>query len=178
MRIITLETELQKRIELVEAWGERVGIYDAVNGSNYLTQKIKAYEELGELCSAELKSKDDEFIDAVGDIFVCLVHCLKFYKSSSPHKLSHTMQQLEQVASSIKILKNRGLIAELAKQIADDFILAAFEILMELSYVKTGDAMKCFDVAYGEIKDRQGRMVLGSFIKKETLEEMGAWEQK
>lgn len=46
---------------------------DLLNPQNAKSQTIKLMEEVGELCSAILKNKPSEQIDAIGDIQVVLI---------------------------------------------------------------------------------------------------------
>ena len=44
-----------------------------IPNSNPSTQLLKAISEIGELADATIKGDEDEIIDAVGDVMVCLV---------------------------------------------------------------------------------------------------------
>lgn len=156
----------QKLISLqrkIEKWGERVGLYDSENGSNYMNQKLKLYDEFGELCEHELKQKLDMRVDDIGDVFVCLVHINKFLNQGSDlirkgifisDKSEYTFREL---MSRIPMLIEQGM-----------FIHATLT-LCEMSYRITGDYTACFEAAYNDIKDRKGKMVKGSFIKEADL---------
>ena len=52
-------------------WAEDKGILP--NAKPY-TQLLKAFSEMGELADAELKGKDLDTEDAIGDVMVCLIN--------------------------------------------------------------------------------------------------------
>lgn len=55
----------------VETWASERGIYEH---STVQAQVLKAVSEMGELADATIKSQRAEFVDAVGDVVVCLVN--------------------------------------------------------------------------------------------------------
>lgn len=55
----------------VRQWAGDRGIYEH---SNIQAQVLKAVSEMGELADATIKSDRDAFVDAVGDVMVCLVN--------------------------------------------------------------------------------------------------------
>ena len=56
---------------LVANWATDRGIYQH---STPQAQLFKAMSEMGELADAEVKGEQDEKVDAVGDIIVCLIN--------------------------------------------------------------------------------------------------------
>ena len=61
--------------ENVMAWAKARGIYEH---SNPAAQLMKLVSEVGELADAVVKNQDEETLDAVGDILVCLVNFCAF----------------------------------------------------------------------------------------------------
>ena len=55
----------------VERWSAERGIYEH---STVQAQVLKAVSEMGELADATIKGQHNEFIDATGDVIVCLVN--------------------------------------------------------------------------------------------------------
>lgn len=87
-------------------WAHRRNL---VHPENVNSQMLKVMEEVGELASAIAKNKEEETIDAIGDVLITLI------------------------------------------------ILSA---QLELN------PWDCLEAAYGEIKDRKGKLVNGIFIKE------------
>jgi NTP pyrophosphatase (non-canonical NTP hydrolase) len=44
-----------------------------IPNSTPATQLLKAFSEMGELADSTIKSHEDEIIDAIGDVMVCLI---------------------------------------------------------------------------------------------------------
>lgn len=152
--------ELQRKIE---GWGDKVGLYDPIHGANILTQKLKFFEEFGELCSGELKNKKDVIIDSIGDCFVVLVHLRMFEQNGADFKINEGLINefsKDSVRESISMITNH--------MYTGSYNIVA-NILVHLSSEITGDPFKCMEIAYDEIKDREGRMMSGSFVKKSDL---------
>lgn len=57
------------RFEDIRRWAEERNL---IEGSDLKSQFVKLAEEMGELADAIAKKKDEEFIDAVGDMIVVL----------------------------------------------------------------------------------------------------------
>ena len=55
----------------VERWARTRGIYEH---STIQAQVLKSVSELGELADATIKGDRDGFVDAIGDVVVCLVN--------------------------------------------------------------------------------------------------------
>lgn len=152
--------ELQRKIE---GWGDKVGLYDPIHGASVLTQKLKFFEEFGELCSGELKNKKDVIIDSIGDCFVVLVHLRMFNHKGVDFKIN---EGLMNEFSKDSIRENISLIPN---HLYDNNYNIVANILVHLSSEITGDPFKCMEIAYNEIKDREGKMINGSFVKKSDL---------
>lgn len=62
---------MNKTEQNVIAWAKARGIYEH---STIQAQVLKAVSEMGELADATIKGDRDAFIDAVGDVIVCLTN--------------------------------------------------------------------------------------------------------
>ena len=62
---------LTNEFEPIRQWADERGL---IKKGDAKTQYIKLQEEAGELAQAILKSKDEEFIDAIGDCVVVLTN--------------------------------------------------------------------------------------------------------
>ena len=70
------------RFELIRTWAKERGLYDK---GDTKTQYLKLMEEAGELGRAILKSDNDEFIDAIGDMVVVLTNLAELGGTSIEH---------------------------------------------------------------------------------------------
>lgn len=64
-------TDFARFMSLVQQWAQERGIYEH---STIQAQVLKAVSEMGELADATIKDDRDGFIDAVGDVLVCIVN--------------------------------------------------------------------------------------------------------
>lgn len=128
--------------ENVEKWAEERGIYEQ---STEAHQQAKALEEVGEYLTAET---DDERMDAIGDIAVCIVNAAYF--SPPDLKIRYTIK--DEICDVAYAIMHRDY----------DFALG---ILAELSTNKIYGFSNCLSKAWNEIKKRKGRMIDGKFVK-------------
>ncbi len=128
----------------VEQWAEERGIYEQ---STEAHQQAKALEEIGEYLTAE---NDDERMDAIGDIAVCIVNAAYFrYRGTFPGIAYSVHDEMHDVARQI---------------VYRDYLLA-MGILHDLSVNHKYEFENCLKKAWNEIKDRKGRMIDGKFVK-------------
>lgn len=164
--------QIEKLIKLqrkVESWGKKVGLYDPENGSNLLNQYLYAFAEFGEAAQDELKGKEEGLIDGIGDTFVCLVHAQKFLYGKDFHIMKFRIDEFGDYSV-------REILSHVPDYIVKKDFNSAVTLLIILSHKITGKPYKCFETAYNEIKDREGRMISGVFLKRQTLEEQGIWD--
>lgn len=153
----------------IEKWGNRVGIYDKTNGSNLLNQKVKFWEEYGELAKGLLKNNDSLIKDSIGDAFVCLVHAHKFLHDK---ELMIMKWRIDEYST----LTLKEMFDAIPQYIAKGDFNSAVTILVMMSHKYTNEPFECIQIAYNEIKDREGRMIRGTFVKKSDLVEAGTWD--
>lgn len=65
------EMNLNDAVKMIADWATERGIYEH---STPHAQLMKAMSELGELADAEIKDSHADKVDAIGDVFVCLVN--------------------------------------------------------------------------------------------------------
>jgi MazG nucleotide pyrophosphohydrolase domain len=118
-------------------------------------QRLKLIEEVGELASAILKEDIDKQKDAIGDIFVVLII------------LSEQMQSdLEFEFEDIRPLVKDNLFEYINHIInISGFLFSELAILEELACILNLNLVDCANIAWKEIKDRQGITKNGTFIK-------------
>ena len=68
-----MATNMELLVNRVENWAKERGLD---NSDNSTAQALKLFEEAGELAQAHLKNRENEGMDAVGDILVVLtIYC-------------------------------------------------------------------------------------------------------
>jgi len=138
--------KFKKFKENVENWARVRGIYGE---STEAHQQAKALEEIGEYLTAET---DDERMDAIGDIAVCIVNAARI-RGEWITIYDYTIGYIRNVADLILSSSYKYALSQL-KALA----------------VKHGYKFEdCLDKAWNEIKDRKGMMVDGKYVKWENL---------
>lgn len=137
--------------ENVEEWARVRGIYDQ---STEAHQQAKALEEIGEYLTAET---DEERMDAIGDIAVCIVNAAKLDGQSVRIEFNDDLEGIEDIGDIAYSI------------IHHEYGLA----LVELSILSFSDTRRnielCLEKAWNEIKDRKGMMIDGKYVKWESM---------
>lgn len=128
-------------------WGEDRGIYT----DSTLKDQVKKWgEERAEMLIAETK---EELMDAIGDQFVCLVHCENlsvFIDNGDLGILSAPYGYLSNIEMHICAHDWRDAMVELECH--------AESLDLEI--------LECLEMTWMNIKDRKGKMVKGQFVKE------------
>jgi hypothetical protein len=133
----------------VEKWAHVRAIYEQ---SSEVKQQVKALEEIGEYLVAE---NDEERMDAIGDIAVCIVNAAAFRRYSNLGWYH---------VPTIHVGK-------LANELLRGSYNSSLSVLKGLAEKHHYDFMKCCENAWNEIKDRKGMMIDGFYVKWENLTE-------
>ena len=139
---------------LLKEWAKEKGLLSVEIAPK---QKLKLFEELGEVAKAILNSDVKEQKDGIGDGFVVLSilamqigeHDNLFDGYAKPN------QQIEYLL--LDVLDNAVKYNNVASAMATLQI-----ICLKLGY----DFTECANIAWNEIKDRKGKTVGGTFIKE------------
>lgn len=131
-------------------WANQRGL---INKEYALKQTVKLIEEIGETASAVLKGDIQKQKDGIGDIYVVIT-----ILDAQLGVISTTPKGLKETYSSPEygIL---DMITNVQKQMLD--------MLEMLSNTLGLDLNECVNLAYNEIKNREGELVDGTFIKKQ-----------
>lgn len=132
--------------EKVENWARVRGIYDE---STEAHQQAKALEEIGEYLTAET---DEERMDAIGDIAVCIVNAARI-RGEWITVYDYTI----------------GYIRNVTDLILSSSYKYALSQLMALAVEHGYTFEDCLEKAWNEIKHRKGMMVDGKYVKWESL---------
>jgi len=139
--------EFKEFKEKVESWARVRGIYDE---STEAHQQAKALEEIGEYLTAET---DEERMDAIGDIAVCIVNAAKI--------------KGEWVA--IYDYTAGGCIGDVADLILSSRYKYSLSQLKAFTFGHGYKFEDCLEQAWNEIKGRKGMMIDGKYVKWENL---------
>ncbi len=168
----------------VQDWARTRGIYEH---STFDAQMLKALSEAGELCDAAIKKDAAAIKDAIGDVLVCVINAAEM---SAPHVAMDFREAVAGVDDADEKPDTYHGLNDEAVHVA--FLLGtAYKVnrmtnrmpifgehpasFPSIAYTLTliarhqGYTLRdALDSAWGEIKDRKGRMVPGgAFVKDE-----------
>ena len=145
------------RVKIIE-WADEKGILKKATPEK---QFLKFMEETGELAKAILKSDSDEFIDAVGDVFVTIVIHAKLTNmvfEFNDDDLYHFSKNDSYLFGS--------MVSGINLQYYLDSVNDLFSIYENNKELAKGKSFTdCVEVAYNVIAGRTGEMVNGTFVK-------------
>ena len=153
-------------IEKVRTWSVERGLDTA----NPTKQRLKLWEEFGELNAAIARDDRAGAIDAIGDMLVVMI----IYCQQSKCYLDELFVPYEvnvnhwHEVDIYKIIDFAGM--EIFK--TRESICAIKDITTSLSgvaYKLNTSLERCLQSAYNEIKDRRGEMINGIFVKESDL---------
>ena len=165
--------EIKELIVNIEQWGKdrELDIKGTVEG-----QSIKTAEETAELIIGISKNKIDVIKDSIGDIFVTLV-----IGNMLDMKLGVFEGYYKEIEKNIKTYLEEDKKEEidcLAQGITDvirngyyeDSLYYGIANLMAIADIYNLDFIECIESAYNEIANCKGKMIGGTFVKEEDLE--------
>lgn len=148
---------------------------DLEHGGGLDKQSLKLSEEFGELCAGYLKQNEKLTKDSIGDCAVVIVG-LALLIDVDVHSIFEQADGImrKEVMESFKLLNANisefQLSQDLAsKEMCQHNLVHAVAYLKSISKALGYDFTDCFELAYNEIKDRKGKWVDGSFVKKEDF---------
>lgn len=140
-------------IPLLHVW------FDEREIDNPYTQKYKFIEEFGELTGAYLKNNEPLKKDNLGDSIVVIIGLSKI----KGVKIDMTKGNYYEINEMTFDDTYWGIIDD----VKNDRFNKALQGIIYLSSQFLGLAyVECLNIAYNEIKDRQGKKVNDSFVKK------------
>ncbi len=123
-------------VEKIKDWAENRGLYEK---GDALTQFCKLSEEFGELGKAIMNKDEDEFSDAIGDMFVVMTNLVE--------------------------LSNTYFDKERSKSYYED-VIGDGGSQMLIHNEEWNSIEFCIQSAYDVIKNRKGKMKNGTFVKE------------
>ncbi|HFI0618800.1 TPA: MazG-like family protein [Streptococcus suis] len=175
-------------IENVKGWSTA----KELDKAEPLKQMQKLHEEWGELNAGKAKSNQEKLEDSIGDILVVLTilsQQMKFEKIElmlNPNLNGYSKYPPNEISTDLLLLYASKEIGLIANRIIDliynpGIINTKLQIqfhvrnltgaLSKIALNEGTNLEKCFELAWNEIKDRQGKMVDGVFVKAADLEE-------
>lgn len=158
---------MKELINKVEQWSIERGL----NTADPNKQRLKLWEEFGELNAAIARDNREGAIDAIGDILVVLI----IYKQQLGFKSKKIFYPKKKKIASLDRLDDTTLIDYVGhgivySQIYIECLEEVTESLTVLAHRLNTNLEECLAAAYDVIKDRKGKMINGVFVKKEDLE--------
>lgn len=173
-----MNKSLVEYAELIREWSIERELHD----KDPRKQILKLGEEAGELFSGIAKQKPELVKDAIGDVFVVLVIYSQQRKVDIDKVLvdliylnkSSIVESKDPTYFSLKLMHKIGMIANTSIYSDNDNttllqISWALEELVLVAKACELNFVDCVDYAYNQIKDRDGEMRDGTFVKREDL---------
>lgn len=158
---------MEELIEKVQAWSKERGL----NAADANKQRLKLWEEFGELCAAIARSNRDDAIDAIGDMLVVMIiHCQQvgYPKTKELFEIDVVLLDYYDRMTIIQILEQVA-VGILGTKTTIKGIKEVITILANITERLDTSLEECLQSAYNEIKDRRGKMINGVFVKESDL---------
>ena len=157
---------MEKLIKKVEQWSIERGL----NTADPNKQRLKLWEEFGELNAAIARDNRDGVIDAIGDMLVVMIiYCQQ--KDWDREKIFETKKILYREMLEQNLMFTIDHTANsIYRSCSYEFAVRDAVTCLGVISAKYGVTLKeCLQSAYDEIKDRRGKMVNGVFVKESDL---------
>lgn len=158
---------MEELIEKVEAWSKERGL----NAADANKQRLKLWEEFGELNASIARNNRDDAIDAIGDMLVVMtIYCQQvgYPKTKGLFEVDVVLLEYYDRMSIIEIL-DQIAVGILGTKTTIKGVQEVITILANMAERLDTTLKECLQAAYDEIKDRRGRMVNGVFVKESDL---------
>lgn len=152
---------MNKLIELVEKWS----IERKLNVADPNMQRLKLWEEFGELNAAVARDNRDDVVDAIGDIcVVMIILCQQLNYNAADYFNSVNVKYLKHL-DVVTLLDYTGYgIVGMRSRITN--ITNVIDTLTVIAERYDTTLEECLIAAYKVIKDRKGKMINGVFVKE------------
>lgn len=154
-------------IEKVEQWSKDRNLHTADPNK----QRLKLWEEFGELNASMARNDREGAIDAIGDMLVVMI----IYKQQLGYGSNELFYSGKDDIDFLGRLEDIDLIDFIGRGIYDsrsyiEGLGMVVDNLTVLAYRLSTNLEECLAAAYDVIKDRKGKMINGVFVKQEDLE--------
>lgn len=152
---------MNKLIELVEKWS----IERKLNVADPNMQRLKLWEEFGELNAAVARDNRDDVVDAIGDMcVVMIILCQQLNYNAADYFNSVNVKYLKHL-DVVTLLYYTGYgIVGMRSRITN--ITNVIDTLMVIAERYDTTLEECLIATYKVIKDRKGKMINGVFVKE------------
>ena len=157
---------MEELIKKVEQWSVKRGL----NTADPSKQRLKLWEEFGELNASMARNDREGAIDAIGDMLVVMI----IYKQQLGHGSNYVFKPKQDNLDFIGRLEDIDLIDCIGHGIYDSgSYIEGLEMVVDnltvLAYRLNTNLEECLAAAYDVIKDRRGKMINGVFVKESDL---------
>ena len=155
--------DMEELIKKVEQWSVKRGL----NTADPSKQRLKLWEEFGELNASMARNDREGAIDAIGDMLVVMI----IYKQQLGYGSNDVFEPKQDNLDFLGRLEDSALIDYVGYGIVQtrSYIQSIEQIvdnLTMLAYRLNTNLKECLAAAYDVIKDRRGKMVNGVFVKE------------
>ena len=155
-------------IEKVEQWSKDRNLHTADPNK----QRLKLWEEFGELNASIARNDREGAIDAIGDMLVVMI----IYKQQLGYGSNELFYSGKDDIDFLGRLEDSDLIDFIGRGIYDsrsyiEGLGMVVDNLTVLAYRLSTNLEECLAAAYDVIKDRKGKMINGVFVKESDLNE-------
>ena len=158
---------MEELIKKVEQWSAKRGL----NTADPSKQRLKLWEEFGELNASIARDDREGAIDAIGDMLVVMI----IYKQQLGYGSNYVFKPKQDNLDFIGRLEYIDLIDCIGHGIynsgscIDEGLGMIVEHLTGLAYQLGTNLEECLAAAYDVIKGRRGKMINGVFVKESDL---------
>ena len=157
---------MEELIKKVQEWSAERGL----NTADPNKQRLKLWEEFGELNAAIARDNRKDAIDAIGDMIVVMI----IYKQQLGYDSNDVFYPRKDNVDFLGRLEDIDLIDFIGRGIYDsgnyiEGLGMVVENLTVLAYRLNTNLEECLAAAYDVIKDRKGKMINGVFVKESDL---------
>lgn len=159
---------MEELIKKVEQWSVKRGL----NTADPRKQRLKLWEEFGELNASMARNDREGAIDAIGDMLVVMI----IYKQQLGYGSNELFYSGKDDIDFLGRLEDIDLIDFIGRGIYEsrsyiEGLGMVVEHLTMLAYRLNTNLEECLAAAYDVIKDRKGKMINGVFVKESDLNE-------
>ncbi len=153
-------------IEKVEQWSKDRNLHTADPNK----QRLKLWEEFGELNASMARNDREGAIDAIGDMLVVMI----IYKQQLGYGSNELFHSGKDDIDFLGRLEDIDLIDFIGRGIYDsrsyiEGLGMIVDNITVLAYRLSTNLEECLAAAYDVIKERRGKMVNGVFVKESDL---------
>nr|DAR80590.1 MAG TPA: NTP-PPase-like protein [Caudoviricetes sp.] len=162
------KVKLHKLITNVQQWSIDRGLDKADSKK----QMLKLYEEFGELASGLAKGNKEVVKDSIGDVVVVLIILAQqqgLEKISDFNIIYNHLQPSDLMPQASETI---GLISLKVRRTKDEIEEPIVRLISYLRTIAKYENLKfedCLSQAWNEIKDREGKLIDGVWVKEEDL---------